>query len=70
LIAALFYALSTGKKGKIHTRTENRERKLRELVKKSKQPVALFIDDAYALKDETLSGLKRLMEMIEGVCSG
>jgi type II secretory pathway predicted ATPase ExeA len=66
LIAAFFYDLSTGKKGKIPTRTENRERELQELVKKSKRPVALFIDDAHALKDETLTGLKRLMEMIEG----
>jgi len=34
-------------------------------VKKSKRPVALFIDDAHALKDDTLTGLKRLMEVIE-----
>lgn len=32
---------------------------------KSKRPVALFIDDAHALKDDTLTGLKRLMEVIE-----
>jgi type II secretory pathway predicted ATPase ExeA len=35
------------------------------LVKKSKRPVTLFIDDAHALKDEALTGLKRLMEVIE-----
>ena len=34
-------------------------------IQKSKRPVALFIDDAHALKDDTLTGLKRLMEVIE-----
>jgi type II secretory pathway predicted ATPase ExeA len=65
LIAALFYDLSTGKKVQVPTRTEDRERELQELVKKGKRPVALFIDDAHALKDEALTGLKRLMEVIE-----
>ena len=37
----------------------------RELIKKCKRPVALFIDDAHALKDGALTGLKRLMEVIE-----
>jgi type II secretory pathway predicted ATPase ExeA len=66
LIAALFYDLSPGKKVRIPTRIEDRERELQELVRKSKRPVALFIDDAHALKDEALTGLKRLMEVIEG----
>jgi len=65
LIAALFYDLSPGKKVKVPTRIEDRERELQELVKKNKRPVALFIDDAHALKDEALTGLKRLMEVIE-----
>jgi type II secretory pathway predicted ATPase ExeA len=66
LIAALFYDLSPGKKVRVPVRTEDRERELQELVKKNKRPVALFIDDAHALKDEALTGLKRLMEVIEG----
>lgn len=65
LIAALFYDLSPGKKLRVPSRTEDRERELQDLVKKSKRPVVLFIDDAHALKDETLTGLKRLMEVIE-----
>jgi type II secretory pathway predicted ATPase ExeA len=66
LIAALFYDLSPGKKIRVPPRIEDRERELQELVKKSKRPVALFIDDAHALKDEALTGIKRLMEVIEG----
>ena len=66
LIAALFYDLSPGKKTRVPSRAEDRERELQELVRKSKRPVALFIDDAHALKDEALTGLKRLMEVIEG----
>jgi type II secretory pathway predicted ATPase ExeA len=65
LIAALFYDLSPGKKVRVPTRSEDRERELQELVKKGKRPVALFIDDAHALKDEAITGLKRLMEVIE-----
>ena len=66
LIAALFYDLSPGKKVRVPLRTEDRERELQELMKKNKRPIALFIDDAHALKDEALTGLKRLMEVIEG----
>jgi type II secretory pathway predicted ATPase ExeA len=65
LIAALYYDLSPGKKIRVPNRTEDRERELQELVRKSKRPVVLFIDDAHALKDEALTGLKRLMEVIE-----
>ena len=64
LIAALFYDLSLGKKTRVPSRAEDRERELQELVRKSKRPVALFIDDAHALKDEALTGLKRLMERL------
>ncbi len=35
-------------------------------MKKSKRPVILFVDDAHALKDDALTGVKRLMEVIEG----
>ena len=66
LITALFYDLAPGKKVRIPTRTEDRERELQDLVKKSRRPVALFIDDAHALKEDALTGLKRLMEVIEG----
>ena len=61
LIAALFYDLSPGKKVRVPLRTEDRERELQELMKKNKRPIALFIDDAHVLKDEALTGLKRLM---------
>ena len=66
LMTALFYDLSPGKKARIPSRAEDRERELLELVKKSKRPVILFVDDAHALKDDALTGIKRLMEVIEG----
>lgn len=66
LITALFYDLAPGKKVRMPTRPEDRERELQELVKKSRRTVALFIDDAHALKEDALTGLKRLMEVIEG----
>ena len=65
LIAALFYDLSTGKQVRIPTQGEKRERELRELVKKNKRPVALFVDEAHDLSAHTLTGLKRLMEVID-----
>ena len=65
LIAALFYDLSTGKQVRIPAQGEKRERELRELVKKSKRPVALFVDEAHDLNAHTLTGLKRLMEVID-----
>ncbi|MES2355527.1 MAG: AAA family ATPase [Pseudomonadota bacterium] len=65
LIAALFYDLSPDKqKFKIPQR-EKRERDLSELVKKTKKPVVLFIDEAQDLNGNTLNGLKRLMEVIK-----
>jgi len=65
LIAALFNDLSTEKPVRIPTQGEKRERDLRELVKKGKRPVALFIDEAHDLNGHTLTGLKRLMEVVE-----
>lgn len=44
---------------------ERRERELQELVKKGKRPVALFVDEAHDLNGNTLTGLKRLMEVVE-----
>jgi len=64
LLMALFYDLSTEKDLKISSRPEKRERALRELIKKRKKPVALFIDEAHDLQRKTLVGLKRLMEMV------
>jgi type II secretory pathway predicted ATPase ExeA len=64
-IAALFYDLSTEKQVKIPTQGEKRERELRELVRKNKRPVALFVDEAHDLNGHTLTGLKRLMELVE-----
>jgi hypothetical protein len=44
---------------------EKRERDLRELVKKTRRPVVLFVDEAQDLNGNTLNGLKRLMEVVE-----
>jgi type II secretory pathway predicted ATPase ExeA len=64
-IAALFYDLSTEKNVRIPSQGEKRERDLRELVRKNKRPVALFVDEAHDLNGHTLIGLKRLMELVE-----
>jgi len=69
LLVALFYDLSTEKELKIPTQVEKRERKLQELIKKRKMPVALFIDEAHDLHGNTLIGLKRLIEMVQD-CGG
>lgn len=66
LISALFYDLSTDdKEVKIPSLGEKRERELRNLVKKGKKPVVLFVDEAHDLHFSTLTGLKRLIEVIE-----
>ncbi len=66
LITALFYDLTPDKQVvHIPTQPERRERELRELIKKSKRPVALFVDEAHDLNSQTLTGLKRLIEMVE-----
>lgn len=64
LIAALFYDLSTEKQVRIPS-GEKRERDLRELVRKNKRPVVLFVDEAHDLNGHTLTGLKRLVELVE-----
>lgn len=70
LISALFYDLSPGEKDiTIPTQGEKRERELRDLIKKGKKPVVLFIDEAHDLHHKTLTGLKRLTEMVED-CGG
>lgn len=35
-------------------------------MNKSKRPVVLFIDEAHDLNGHTLTGVKRLMELVEG----
>ncbi len=64
LISALFYDLSREKEVRIPAQGERRERELRKLVECAGKPVALFIDEAHDLHSRTLSGLKRLMEVI------
>lgn len=38
---------------------------LRDLIRKGKKPVALFVDEAHDLHCSTLTGLKRLIEVVE-----
>jgi type II secretory pathway predicted ATPase ExeA len=64
LIAALYYDLSTGKQVRIPS-GEKRERDLSDLVRKNTRPVVLFVDEAHDLNGHTLTGLKRLVELIE-----
>ena len=59
-----FYDLSREKELKIPTQGEKRERELQKLVARSGKPVALFVDEAHDLHGKTLTGLKRLMEVI------
>ncbi len=64
LITALFCDLSTDKGPKIPTQIELRERALRDLVRKRRKPVVLIVDEAHDLHHSTLTGLKRLIEMV------
>jgi len=64
-ITALFYDLSADKEIKIPTQGEKRERELRDLIKKGKKPVVLFVDEAHDLHYSTLTGIKRLIEVVE-----
>jgi type II secretory pathway predicted ATPase ExeA len=69
LLLALFMDLSahTAKEKEIPipTQSEKQIRKLQEIIRKSKKPVVLFVDEAHDLHGQTLRGLKRLMEVIE-----
>ena len=63
LIEALFYDLLP--EGEVRLpKIEKRERELRVLIRRQRKPVALFIDEAHNLHPKTLTGLKRLMEVI------
>lgn len=70
LIAALFYDLAADREPRIPSFPERRERELRDLIRKTKRPVALFIDGLapkainHDLHNNTLVGLKRLMEVV------
>lgn len=64
LIAALFYDLAADREPRIPSLSERRERELRDLIRKAKRPVALFVDEAHDLHPNTLVGLKRLMEVV------
>lgn len=65
LIEALYYDLVPDKQVQIPKKIERRDRQLRELIQKSKRPIALFVDEAHDLHGNTLIGLKRLMELAE-----
>lgn len=65
LLTALFLDVSGDIDAKVPAQNEKRERKLQELIRKSRKPVVLFIDEAHDLHGNTLTGLKRLMELIE-----
>jgi type II secretory pathway predicted ATPase ExeA len=65
LVCALFYDVSGDKDYKVATVGEKRERELQELIRSAKKTVALFIDEAHDLHHPTLTGLKRLMEIIQ-----
>jgi type II secretory pathway predicted ATPase ExeA len=64
LMTALFYDLSPEKEPWIPSQGERRERELRDLIRKGRKPVALFVDEAHDLHPKTLKGLKRLGEVV------
>jgi len=69
LITALFYDVSGDKDYRVPKLGEKRERDLRDLIRDCKKPVVLFCDEAHDLHHKTLTGLKRLMEVIRD-CGG
>jgi len=64
LIAALFHDLSRDKDPKIPTQGERREHELQQLIRRSRKPVALFVDEAHDLHGKTLISQKRLREVV------
>ena len=66
MIEALYCDLATEKDGKLLTNPEKRARQILEVMKKQRKPVVLFVDDAHGLYHQTLVGLKRLIELVEG----
>ena len=66
LMTALFLDISGDPDMKVPSQAERRERLLQEAIKAARKPVALFIDEAHDLHGNTLNGLKRLMELVDG----
>ena len=62
LISALFYDLSGDTNYKVPRQKEKRERELQELTRK--KTIVLFCDEAHELRRPTLTGLKRLREVV------
>jgi type II secretory pathway predicted ATPase ExeA len=65
LMMALFFDLSPEKEPWVPVQGERRERELRNLIRKARKPVALFVDEAHDLHPKTLRGLKRLSEVVK-----
>lgn len=65
LVIALFHDLSSEREVKIPGQSEQRERKLLELIGKRQKPIVLLIDEAHDLSRKTLLELKRLTELVE-----
>jgi len=65
LITALFLDISGDPEMKVPTQPERRERMLQDQIRAARKPVVLFIDEAHDLHGATLTGLKRLMEMVD-----
>jgi len=64
LVPAIFCELATDKDEPMPKVVGLRERALRNLIRKKKKPVVVFIDDAHQLLSKNLIGLKRLMEIV------
>lgn len=64
LIMALFFDVTGDNDYKVPKQGEKRERELQELIRSTKKTVVLFVDEAHDLHHHTLTGLKRLMEVI------
>ena len=65
LLTAIFLDVSGDADVKVPTQPEKRERKLQDLIRKMRKTVVLFIDEAHDLHGNTLTGLKRLMEIVQ-----
>jgi len=61
---ALFYDLATEKDGDLPIKPEKSERILIKLIQRYETPIVLFVDDAHDLNDNTLRGLKRIIERV------
>ncbi len=69
IIEAIFYDLKNDKYVIPHG--EQRERRLRTLIRSERKPVAVFIDEAHNLPIATLKGLKHLVETLnKGISPG